>query len=335
MSPKPRASNPEGLPPCVYWKNGAYWLVKRRKWTRLAKDKRTALMTYARLTAPSTGAMSKLIDEAMVEILHRVKASSGRQYKTAAKQLKEQLADFDDPTTITMADVAAVKRNYRGHPRAGNQALSVLRMVFIYAVENGYCSHNPCIGLPLYAVDKRDRLIQWGEFHAIRAHAPPMLQCFMDLLVTTGQRPNDVLQIKRSDLTDDGIFFRQGKTGAKLLVKWTPDMSAAVERAKTLPGVASLNLFRTRRGAVPSYQSVYEAWLAACAAAGVTDAQLRDLRALAGTEARRQGKNPRALLGHTSETMTARYLRDRETPEVEAPFIRHPIDSAKKHRENK
>jgi integrase len=208
-------------------------------------------------------------------------------------------------------------------------------MVFVYAVENGYCTHNPCIGLPLYPVDKRDRLIQWGEFHAIREKAAPQLQCFMDLLVTTGQRPNDVLHIKRSDMTDEGIVFRQGKTGAKLLVKWTPDMSEAVERAKALPGVASLNLFRTRRGAVPSYQSVYEAWQAACKAAGVTDAQLRDLRALAGTEARRQGMDPQALLGHASPNMTKRYLRDRETPTVEAPFIRHLIDSGKKHRENK
>jgi integrase len=149
-----------------------------------------------------------------------------------------------------------------------------------------------------------------------------MLQCFMDLLVTTGQRPNDVLHIKRTDLTDKGIFFKQGKTGAKLTVKWTPDMNKAVERAKSLPGVASLNLFRNRRGAVPSYQSVFEAWQKACAAAGVEDAQLRDLRALAGTEAKRQGKNPQALLAHASEHMTKRYLRDRETPEVEAPTIR-------------
>jgi integrase len=321
MTPKPRKSNPLGLPPCVYWKNGAFHLVKRSKWTRLGKDRRTALMAHARLTAPAEGAMAKLIDEAMVEILGRVKKSTGKQYKTAAKQLKKQLHEFE-PAQVTMADVAQVKRNYKGHPRAGNQALSVLRMVFDYAVENLYCTNNPAIGVKLYPVGKRDRLILWGEFHAIRGHATPMLQCFMDLLVTTGQRPNDVLHIKRTDLTDKGIFFKQGKTGAKLTVKWTPDMNKAVERAKSLPGVASLNLFRNRRGAVPSYQSVFEAWQKACAAAGVEDAQLRDLRALAGTEAKRQGKNPQALLAHASEHMTKRYLRDRETPEVEAPTIR-------------
>jgi hypothetical protein len=151
MTPKARQSNPEGLPPCVYFKNGAYWLVKRGKWTRLGKDRRAALIAHARITTPTTGAMADLIDEAMTEILSRVKASSGKQYKTAARQLKEHLVEFE-PQQVTTADVAAVKREYRGRPRAGNQALSVLRMVFVYAVENGYCDSNPCIGLPIFAV---------------------------------------------------------------------------------------------------------------------------------------------------------------------------------------
>jgi integrase len=334
MTPKARQSNPEQLPPCVYWKNGAYYLVKRGKWTRLGKDRRTALMAHARLTAPANGAMAKLIDDAMVEILHRVKASSGKQYRTAAKHLKEHLVEFE-PQQVTMADVAAIKRDYKDRPRAGNQVLSVLRMVFLYAVENGICSGNPCVGLPLWPVGKRDRLILWGEYHAIRSAAAPVLQVFMDLLVTTGQRPHDVLHIKRSDLSDEGIYFRQQKTGAKLLVKWNAGMHDAVDRAKALHSIASLYLFRTKRGRVPSYQSIYEAWQTACAAAGVEDAQLRDLRALAGTEAKRQKLNPQALLGHKHPTMTERYLRDRETPEVEAPFIRHLIDTSKKQRENK
>jgi integrase len=340
MTPKARESNPEGLPPCVYAKNGAYWLVKRGKWTRLgprrperlAADRRAALIAHARITTPTTGAMADLIDEAMVEILSRVKASSGKQYKTAARQLKEHLVEFE-PQQVTTADVAAVKREYRGRPRAGNQALSVLRMVFVYAVENGYCDSNPCIGLPIFAVGKRDRLIEPGEYHAIRAQAPPMLQCFMDLLVTTGQRPRDVLRIRRADLTDDGITFRQQKTGAKLTVAWTPDMRDAVERLKALHSTAGLSLFRTKRGRVPSYQSIYEAWLTACEAAGVADAQLRDLRAVAGTEAQRQGINPQKLLGHTSAATTQRYLRGRETPLVESPFVRQVLDNRKNTRE--
>lgn len=53
-------------------------------------------------------------------------------------------------------------------------------------------------------------------------------------------------------------------------------------------------------------------------AAAVSAFQFRDLRAMAGTEAKRQGIDPTALLGHADAKMTRRYLRDREIPVVSA-----------------
>jgi hypothetical protein len=41
-------------------------------------------------------------------------------------------------------------------------------------------------------------------------------------------------------------------------------------------------------------------------AAGVHNVRLHDLRAMAATEAKRQGKNPTALLLHSSEAQTRR-----------------------------
>jgi hypothetical protein len=51
---------------------------------------------------------------------------------------------------------------------------------------------------------------------------------------------------------------------------------------------------------------------------------MRDLRAVAGTEAEAQGLNPTALLGHTSPDMTRRYLRGKKTPVVVAPVFTLP-----------
>lgn len=62
-----------------------------------------------------------------------------------------------------------------------------------------------------------------------------------------------------------------------------------------------------------------EQWHRAREAAGVKDAKPNDLRAKAATDARRQGKNATALLGHKNAVMTDRYLRDRQTPHVEGP----------------
>ena len=39
------------LPPCVYHRHGAFYLVKRGKWTRLADEYHAALIVYARIVA--------------------------------------------------------------------------------------------------------------------------------------------------------------------------------------------------------------------------------------------------------------------------------------------
>ena len=56
------------LPACVYQKHGAYWLVKRNKWHRLAADLPTALAEYARLHEQKHGGMPALIEQAIPTI---------------------------------------------------------------------------------------------------------------------------------------------------------------------------------------------------------------------------------------------------------------------------
>ena len=53
--------------------------------------------------------------------------------------------------------------------------------------------------------------------------------------------------------------------------------------------------------------------------AGLTDIHLHDFRAKAITDAKKQGHDPQALAGHTTETQTVRYLRNKEIPLVCGP----------------
>ena len=50
------------LPACVYLRHGAYWLVKRGKWTRLGADLATALAEYARTQAHEQGSVPAIIE---------------------------------------------------------------------------------------------------------------------------------------------------------------------------------------------------------------------------------------------------------------------------------
>jgi integrase len=125
--------------------------------------------------------------------------------------------------------------------------------------------------------------------------------------------------------------FGKHKTDIKGIVKWTPELLAVVERAKTLNGkISALTLLVNKRGKAPDYRTVRDQWEAACKAAGVEDAHLHDLRALAATWAERQGLDPTALLNHISRANTLRYLRGREERVTEGPSFGHLIDAAKK-----
>jgi integrase len=72
-----------------------------------------------------------------------------------------------------------------------------------------------------------------------------MLQCAMDLATITGQREGDLLRLSPSQLTDEGVVFRIGKskrrhprhgkvieTAKTLIVEWSPELRAVVERVK-------------------------------------------------------------------------------------------------------
>jgi integrase len=278
--------------------------------------------------------MDSLIDDALAFINRDLAKNTVTQYKTAAAKLKHMLAEFT-PQSVTMRAVVDVRRKLAGTPNMANRCISLLRQIFDYGLEQQLIDTNPVVGVKRLAERKRDRLISKTEYDAIYAHAGPRLQVLMDLWYLTGQRVGDVLTIRYADLLDEGIRFSQQKTDAKLIVRWTPELRAVVKRASELHGnVKAMTLLHTRRGKAPDYGTVKWQWDKARTAAGVLDVQLRDLRAMSGTAARRQGKNPTELLGHKSPAMTERYLRDREIPQVDGPSFGHIVDVGQKGTKN-
>lgn len=320
-----RAFDPSHPVPCVYLKHGAYWLVKRGKWTRIGATLDEALAEYARrVQAPKEGKLPLLIETTLRHHLAvgGLADSTKAQYRTAADTLKRRLAVFDFPGQVKQRHVAQIKTDGAAHPNMTNRVVSLLRTLFAYWVEQQLCDSNPCVGIRRHAEPKRTRLLTDGEWRTIRSYAGPRLRAIMSIALLTGQRIGDVLSIRRSQITDEGIEFEQRKTGKRLVVRWSPDLRAAVADALALQRVPALTLFVGRGGKAPDYRSVHLQFAEAARAAGVTDARLNDQRAQSATEARRQGKDATQLLGHSSSGMTQRYLRDRETPVVDGPTLR-------------
>ena len=317
------------LPKGMYHRHNAYYLVRKGRWEPLGKDLRVALEKYAAVLEGPKGGMVDLIDTAMIHILRDARPNTVKSYQQAARRLKKALQEFA-PNQVRGRHVAQIKQGLSRTPNIANLCLTVLRLVFAYAVENQIVDDNPVAGIKPHRVKKRSRLISLGEYQAIYAKAGPRLQVIMDLCIRTGQRISDVLAIRRADLLPEGIRFQQQKTNAKGVVPWTPELRAVVDRAKGLGGnLTALTLLYNRRGRPLSYGANFDQWKKARRAAGIPDARIHDLRAVAATWAKKQGKNPTALLMHTNPKQTERYLRDKEEIVVDGPSFGHLLDGKK------
>lgn len=320
---KPRKAD-RNLPACVYHKHGAYWYVKKGKWERLADNLPEALQAYALLASPTPGTgMADLIDKALAHMAKDLSENTLKQYRLAAKRLKQILVEFS-PEQVRPKHVAAIKAELADTPNMANRILSFLRSVFQFAVEWQIVESNPCIGIKRHRETARDRYITDAEFAAIRTQAVDWLIPIIDMCYLTAQRINDVLTIRLSDISADGISFQQQKTGNKLLVRMTPDIEqtiAAAKATKAKSRVASIYLFSARAGKAREYRTVRDKWDEACAAAGVADAHLHDLRAKGMTDTERQGNNAQTLGGHTDRRTTQIYIRLRDTPTADPPAL--------------
>lgn len=320
------------LPECVYPKHGAYWLVKRGKWTRLGSTLNEALAEYARLIEPAIGGCDELFDRTVDRYREKVKAgkiapNTLAQYEVAARQLKKNFSEFS-PAQVKPHHIAALMDLDREKPNMANRKLSFARQAFSYGLTWGMCEINPTYGVQRHEESRRTRLITQEEINKVKAVAAPHIAVMMDLALCCGQRIMDVVGIRLADISEAGIAFRQQKTAKTLLVKMNPDIRDALERARRLhTNVRGLTLFHQRGGKPYKYKGVYDAFKRACKKAGVEDYLPNDHRAKSLTEAKKQGKNPTKLAGHSHEAMTVRYLRDREPEAVDGPSIRQSLDN--------
>lgn len=328
---RPRGKD-KHLPACVYPRHGAYWYVKKGKWTRLGATLQEALAEYARLMEPASGGFDELLNRTLERCRERVNAgkmaeNTLKQYGDAAKQLKKNLAEFT-PMLLKPRHVAALLDMDRHKPNMANRKLSFLRLAFKNALTWGLAEQNPTYGVGRLEEAKRDRLVSINEFRAVQAKAAPHLQVIMELAYLTGQRIMDVVKIKLADVSVNGIYFQQQKTRRRLVVRMTPEIQAALDRAKAMhTNVRGLTLFHQRGGRPYSYGAIRDAFRRACALAEVSDYRPNDHRAMSLTAARKQGLNPTALAGHRKQATTDRYLRDRSPEVVEGPSIGHPLDN--------
>lgn len=227
-----RRKNNFNLPPRMYLKHGAYYYVSREnKWTRLSNDKAIAFSKWAEIEGetpresgtekPLTGSMASLIDKYMIEIAPKKAKSTYTSNLVEAKNLKDV---FGKTLVLEVRPMHIAKYlDIRGikAPIRANREISLLSHIFSYAMRWGQIDRNPCLGVARHPEKGRDRYIADLEFEGVKKIASDLIAIVMDFAYITAMRKGDILKLRLDQITDEGIWIKQSKTGSKQLYEWT------------------------------------------------------------------------------------------------------------------
>jgi len=331
------------LPPRVREQGGRYYLVSqsqersergklKRLWIKLSRVEDGPAALYDALAAlhrmPSETSMPAVIEAWRRDELPGYRVLKTRKdYERMSYVLAKALEAFD-VSQIEPADVADLIDQWKDKPRTANGLRSLLSVIIQWAIRKRYRVDNPVKEIARFKERKRTRYLADDELERIKQHGSPWLAALIDLALVTGQRVGDLLALRWSDVSDKGVVFRPSKveetTAVAVPIRMTPRLRAALDRCRAAPKVPSLvHVCSSIRGQRLPYNTVYSAWTEACAAAGVVDANIHDLKHRALTDAERQGKDSRRLGGHSSKAMTQRYIEAAgldwiDPPEVES-----------------
>ncbi|PRX33963.1 Site-specific recombinase XerD [Meinhardsimonia xiamenensis] len=139
-----------------------------------------------------------------------------------------------DPAKMERRHVLRARDENRDRMRFANYIVQVLSVLFEQAIDQGWMTHNPARGIPMLKKkgDGPHRPWPQDKLEAFAAAAEPdtIARTAMELCIGTGQRIGDVLKMRWSDIRDGGIEVRQGKTGSRLWIPFTPRLAAYLAR---------------------------------------------------------------------------------------------------------
>jgi hypothetical protein len=134
-------------------------------------------------------------------------------------------------------------------PSAGRHDVRFLKKMLVKGIKWGAGTVNAVTSLEFDPDPKDMRDVTPAEYEAVYAIANERMQIAMELGDITGQDAQEIRLLHRSQITEDGITFRRGKTGNGVLVEWTPALRAVVDRALALkPDIPKDYLLRNEEG---------------------------------------------------------------------------------------
>jgi hypothetical protein len=134
-------------------------------------------------------------------------------------------------------------------PSAARHDVRFLKKMLVKGIKWGAGTANAVTNLEFDPDPKDMRDVSPAEYDSVYALANERMQIAMELGDITGQDAQEIRLLHRSQISEEGITFRRGKTGNSVLVEWTPALRAVVDRALELkPDIPRDYLLRNEEG---------------------------------------------------------------------------------------
>lgn len=199
-----------------------------------------------------------------------------------------------------------------------NREKAFLSRVFRWAYERGKVKMNPCQGVKQFKEQARTRYVTDKEYQALFEVASPAVKVGMELAYLCCARQGDILDLKKSQLLEEGILIQQSKTAVTQIKAWTERLHAAIELAESLPlhsGMVSIYIIHQQSGSRYTRDAFNAQWMKAKKAAAEKfpdfDFQFtfHDLKAKGISDLKGSLNDKREISGHKNVSQTARYNR--------------------------
>lgn len=332
--PRKTARDPSGnaLLPRMYWKHGAYYLVDAAaKWHRLGTEYVESVKVYGvRIASDRYDSMGALLKAWKTDQLPPYAEATRINYERMCGQFDEAFQDFS-VSDMTPADVYRFCAQWKTKPRSANAYRSLLSLILTYGASTEWPNDNPAKqSMTFKPGKKRDRYLTDEEVKRVyegarvakdglKNRSGEIICCMIDLAYETGQRIGDLINLRYSEVGEEGIFFFPGKTrnntAVKLLVTWTPELRDVIERTRAYGKVKGLHVLRRLDGKPFTYSGVQSAWKRACARVGIEDAHIHDLKAKSLTDTEDESEAQKRG-GHATPAQTAHYRKARLVTKV-------------------
>lgn len=193
--------------------------------------------------------LKQCFDRYLKEVLPTKAPRTQKDYSRHIAKLSEKFGHLR-PDELRKRDIGQFLDRPTGKIQA-NRQVAVLSAVYAKIVGRWYLAeNNPCIGVERNESHRRTRYVTNEEYEIVWNAASPRVRVAMDLARRTGQRQGDILSLKWSEVTPEGVKFQQGKTGKKLLVARGPKLDEVLARARLLLPQIDIGgyVLRTRQG---------------------------------------------------------------------------------------